>query len=198
MSVGISFIVSHYNRPIALMGCIAALLQQVGDNEIIITDNSTQETAIQFAKNLCELSPRITWLDTSLFCTAEDNLTACYRAANVAVGQATKEWVCFPSDDSYYVPNFVQIMLDTAVSQDLEMVYSDFIYDPRWNQLTYTVVQAAPRYYFFDKTCFILKRDRFKGFRTEMTPENDWHLIEDLIKEGLRHGHALGVLLVHN
>ena len=197
----ISYIVSHKDQPVQLITCVTSLLVQNGAKEILIADNSTDPEMIRYVEDTCKLSSCIRRISTAARCSvANERIAPCYTAANVvALEEAKGDWLCFPSSDSYYVPGFAVEMLRTAESEDLELVYSDFLYDPRYNNgLFYQVVSAAPRYRMFDKTCFLVKRNRFKGFPLENAVGDDFLMLKHLLEEGIRHGKAPGVLSVHN
>ena len=197
--MSISYIVSNYHSALSLLCCVTSLLQQDATEEILIADNSTDPQQIQFVENMLSLSYKIRRIDTSKVCpTPTEQVAPCYAAANEVAKEAKGEWLCFPSSDSYYVPGFARIMLDTADELGLEFVYADFLYDPRYNTTHYQVVQAYPRYRMFDKTCFIVKRDRFNGFPLKSNGADDYLLCAGLLEAGVKHGKAPGVLLVHN
>jgi hypothetical protein len=107
------------------------------------------------------------------------------------------DWLCFPSDDSYYVPRFSEIMLEAARAQNLDFVYCDMLYDWRPDDV-YRIMNVEPRSCAIDKTCFLVKREIFKGFPYHESGWNDGAFAEQLVAEGVRHGKAPGVLVVHN
>ena len=192
----ITFIVSTYNKSLQLMTCITSLLVQNVAKEIIICDNSDNPTSIQGNEGIVSIAPSIIRrIDTS---TVEPKHFASYATANSVYEEAKGEWLCFPSDDSYYVPGFAEIMLEHATRFDRDLVYCDFIYDPRYNGCYYQVVQAAPIARCIDKTIFLVKKEFFKGFELEDTTWCDWLTFKSIIDSGANHGHVPGVMVVHN
>jgi hypothetical protein len=59
-------------------------------------------------------------------------------------------------------------------------------------------MNAQPRTCAIDKTNFLVKRTVFKGFPPHESDWRDGALAEQLVAEGIRHGKAPGVLVVHN
>lgn len=197
----ISFIVSSYNRGVYLLTCLASLLSQNADKEIIVTDNSNDPEHKRFIAGFASISDKIKVVDTDIH-MSENRFTECYRAANyAAVNHAKGEWLCFPSDDNYYVPPFSEIMLQEANASNSDLVYCDFLYDPRWSGRYYSPVSALPKYGFFDKGCFIIKRDLFhklEGFTIMNNDSTDFDLVNRSISTEAKISKAPGVLMVHN
>ncbi len=189
----ISFIVSAYDRPDHLRCCLASLDLQ-GDHEIIVCDNGGT-----LYNQAITNHAGVIYLNTSKLVPQ-----TCYHGLEA---QPDGNWLCFPSDDSYYVPNFARIMLHTAEANNWEFVYSDVLYDPRLAHATrglhdtYSVMDTQPHCGSFDKTCFIVTRRAFEQVGGWPRHEADWRdgaLAEALVNAGIRHGKAPGILLVHN
>lgn len=190
----ISYIVSAYDRPVQLIGCLASLLSQSHqDFEIIVTDNASDSYSNSRAvTKVCGFVDRVLYLHT--------RMETCYHSAEHAVLSAAKgEWLCFPSDDSYYVPDFAKLMLEASVNRDL--VYCDCIYDPRRGG-TYSVLDTSPNMGYIDKTNFIVRKEWFVkvGGFPEKAPGScsDGLFIQNVVAAGARHGKASGVLCFHN
>jgi glycosyltransferase involved in cell wall biosynthesis len=184
----ISFIVSAYDRSDCLRCCLASLALQTKPYEILIACNS--DTHEMYAAHL-ELAK---YFEVMLFPTTG----GCYDASNeIAEHYAEGDWLAFPSDDSYYVPRFSEIMLATAEAAGWDFVYCDMVYD-RHPEGLYRVMNAQPRTCAIDKTNFLVKRAVFKGFPPHESDWRDGALAEQLVAEGVRHGKAPGVLVVHN
>lgn len=199
----VSFIVSHHNRAMQLIGALSSLFMQGCDKEIIITDNSTDLGNIALVESFCALCPEVfKRIDTS----AECNPTAVeiapnMKSANIGAKAAKGDWLCFPTDDSYYVPGFAAAMLGYAKEFDLELVYCNFVMDQRWNGMTYQVVEASPIQKLFDRGCFMVKREVFEaygGFALTDRMYDDINFCRTLVFGGVRHGHCPGVMVVHN
>lgn len=197
----ISYIVSSYERPGHLLCCLASLANQVcmtnGGFEIIVTCNSIDELEQNTHANVAHKFGAYIFFTAKTF-GAKD----CYDAAEYVVDIAKGDWLCFPSDDSYYVPLFLGRMLDAAQTHSWDFVYCDMLYTSKWHGWRYEVMDVKPVRQHIDKTCFILRRELFKGFpgkKNGMPCEADGELAEELVKRGVRHGKASGgALVIHN
>ncbi len=189
----ISYVVSVYDRPHLLNACLASLAIQAGDSETIVCANHTDRDMELACRLICDeyrahLEP-----------TGLAGATNPYESANMILTKG--EWLCFPSDDSLYVCQFAEIMLRTAANTGADLVYCDCVYKggetaaPNWRP--YTVLTTEPRMGKIDKTCFILRRELFKGFPPHPKGWSDGALIEQLVRDGVRYAKAPGVLVVH-
>ncbi len=199
----ISFIVSVYDRPEFLNACLASLAVQDGDKQIAITLNGDKEQS----RKIIEATKQYNafWSYTGL-----SGAKTCYEAALMCIetrgplGRPMNlikgEWLCFPSDDSLYVCKFSEIMLRTAAETNADLIYCDCVYRQdqtigKWPP--YQVLDTQPCMGKIDKTCFILRRELFKGFPPHPRGWSDGALIEQLVRDGVRHAKAPGVLVVH-
>lgn len=191
----ISYIVSAYNRPLQLIGCLSSLISQTHkDFEIIVTDNHPEAmNRIVITDIRSYGSFDITYLRTKM--------ETCYHSAEHAAFAAAKgEWLVFASDDSFYVPDFAQIMLDASAGFDL--VYCDCVYDKRRTG-KYEVMYSHPKVGHIDKTNFMVRKEWFvraDGFPEKLPPGgcSDGLLIEKLISMGARHRNVDQVLVFHS
>jgi len=170
-------------------------LQTEPNLEILVTDNSIDEEMRGHNDDACGLDSRIFYMR----CGG----TSCYRSGNIAARFAKGEYLCFPSDDGYYVPGFAALMLEAAEKNSWDLVYCDLLDDPRQFG-RYGVRDVKPALGHIDKTCYIVKRSVFLGmggFPLEEKSNDwaaDWWLVEELIKCGVRHGKLNQLLVVHN
>jgi glycosyltransferase involved in cell wall biosynthesis len=192
MKPRVSFIVSAFNRPNALNLCVASLrLQTCKEFEVIIADNS-RDGMISFAHK--QTARNMT--EAQQFCkhisTAEAAGRDCYESANLAANVAKGEYLCFPSDDGYYAPRFLELML--MHGSDSDLMYCNCIWDGRGygkgEELIHLVVE--PRRGKIDKGGFLVKREVFMksgGFKGPFGPERceDGFFIERLIRSGVTH-----------
>lgn len=195
----ISYIVSTYDRPLQLLGCLSSLLVQTHQEfEIIVTDNAPDKAI--FNENLAVVSylrnkhsfRSIRYLHTVM--------ETCYHSAEHAtLSCAAGEWLIFPSDDSYYVPDFAKLMLEKSVNADL--VYCDCVYDPR-RGCKYEIMDTKPSVGDIDKTNFMVRKEWFEkvgGFPDKKPGGcSDGLFIERAVLMGARHAKADGVLCFHN
>lgn len=194
----ITYIVSFYDRVQQLNTCLASLGAQAhrSTSEIIVCCNSTDDDVIKAAQMAC------LYHDAHCELTGLIGARDCYESAEI-IG-AKGDWLCFPSDDSYYVPLFAERMLDAALMHEWDFVYCDMLYASKWTvpEWTYSVMDVRPVKQHIDKTCFIVRRGLFNGFPGKLggAPcEADGALAEELVSRGVRHGKANGgALVVHN
>lgn len=196
MTDAISFIVSAYNRAPELAACLASLaLNPPG--KLVVVCNATDPRQLEAHRHIANQFSAV-FIETAIH-----GATCCYSASEIAAnlgGIAETEWLCFPSDDSLYVQDFAKIMLATAVKHNADLVYCDCVYRVGSEQNdwpAYTILDVSPRMGRIDKTCFIVRRNKFKGFPPHARGWRDGALIEQLIAEGIRHAKAPGVLVVH-
>ena len=192
--MGITFIVSAYDRPQFLLCCISSLkCQSIRADKIIIADNFDWKDTVNRSLQLA--------MELEVEYENPKAIECYWSGEQIGLSQENADWLCFPSDDSYYVPLFSEIMLDYAEKRGLDFVYCDCLYDPRRTG-KYDVMYVEPRVCSIDKTCLLVKRKVFTGFPGK-PPRNessaaDGLLAESLVARGLRHGKAPGILVVHN
>ncbi len=208
----VTYIVSAYDRPDMLRCCLASLAVQTDrDFEVIVADNS--KTFAEQQQNAAVVSAfhdsRFGHRDTD--CIKTVGGWDCYWSAEyVAYNWAKGDWLCFPSDDSYYVPVFQERLLTRAKKDNLQLVYCDMVHGrsitpeigSRFDRYERWFVE--PRVNHIDKTGFLIKRSSFGGFvgknRDAVGPAScDGLMIEDLVQRwSIRHGKVDEVLMVHN
>jgi GT2 family glycosyltransferase len=194
----VSFVVSAFNRPVELKLCLLSLALQTDPNwEIIVVDNSDDDhKATRNSLTYSGINRYIrTTNDTRISGAPHEH--SLYRATEMGVAAAKGKWLCFPNDDSYYCPWFLERMLGAAKANSWELVYCDLVAggpkEHHW-------MRTEPRRCQIDKTCFLVKRGWFRGFdhRPEVYAQADGLLIEDLVARGIRHGRVGQCLVVHN
>lgn len=194
----ISYIVSVFNSAERLPCLLWSLRAQTEkDFEVIVADNSTDD---EIAEKNWEATRSIIAGDY-LRMSYNECYSSAERAAKIAVG----DFLCFPSDDSYYVPTFGETMLHHAMDADLIMC--SILYDPRCGHGRYTCCPQKPERAWFDKTGFILRRSKFPGFENKVDHGNRYGIVMDcadgLLAERLVRGDVMwksipDVLVVHN
>jgi glycosyltransferase involved in cell wall biosynthesis len=185
----ISYIIAAYHHPVRLTCCLASLALQNPAGELIVADNSTDPRLREANGEVCQRFGAVR--SPHVFATG------CYDAAEPAVRLAHGDWLCFPSDDGYYVPGFSAVMLGAAGKHGWDFVYCDCLYDPRHGG-AYSVLEAHPSLGRIDKTNFILRRNWWRGFPPHEASWRDGALAASLVERGIRHGKAPGILVVHN
>jgi len=197
-------IVTSFNRPEELKVCLGSLCNQRKSSNrdeslyatIIVTDN-TASPLNHIIENIC-YDYDVKYVYT--------NTTDCYTAAEMVIDHVTTDFICFPSDDNYYVPEFAYRMLKYADTYGCDFVYCDMLYDPRyygsWTG-KYTVVDCKPKVNYIDKGGFIIRKQLFEslgGFPNK--PHNprsaaDGQLAELVVKCGAKVGKVQEILFFH-
>lgn len=195
----ISFIVSAYDRPKALRACLGTLSAQTEPHEIIVCCNSLQRCQIDMHREVCEE------FDAKLYLTGRWGAQCCYSSAEMVIdrGHVHGEWLVFASDDSLYVGRFSEIMLRAAREKRWDLVYCNMVYDSPMplSNYHYGDLDVQPKLGRIDKTGFMLRREWFKKFPNKSAAGSfsmsDGHLIDQLMKLGIKHGKAPGRLIIH-
>jgi hypothetical protein len=203
MNPAVTYVISAYNRPDHLLGCMASLMVQTDDNfEAIIADNATLPAYQRLNEIAVEKldDERFRHINTQAFNNSPG--FDCYHSAEVIVDRyAAGEYIVLPSDDSLYMPVFQETCLQAAREHDWQLIYVDMLYDRRGHGRYHHKV-VAPKVCEIDKTCFMLRRDCWIGFpdkpQTLSSSCCDGQMIERLVQSGIRHGHVAEPLVVHN
>ena len=212
----LSFIIAAHSRPNALRTCLSSIVQQTfGDWEALVCDNAEFMEYVLHHCVLCEIDKRIQYYPTCLNYDAKISQyhSSKWAAANVARG----EWLCFPSDDSYYVFDFASKLLaagETGLGCDiptggapgpLDLVGCDFVWGRRDGNggNVWTYCDFGPQVCHFDKTVFIVRREWFEriGWQGDISIPNypnDGLMAEKMVAEGARVGRVVEQLCVHN
>lgn len=193
----ISFIVSAYDRPDALKLCLLSLILQTEHNwEAIVTDNNPVALHSAFTLQVVQEldDSRIRYLHTG------HSAPECYRAAEIAAEVAHGDFLCFPSDDSYYAPYFAERLLALADQNSFELVFSDLVIIGPDNAI---VLPCAAACCHIDKTNFLLKRSRFTEFPGKSLEQggrscSDGLLIDEVVRQGIMLGKVAQPLVIHN
>lgn len=187
----LTFIASTFNRPQVLLLLLNSLQLQTEKNfECIVTDNSTDPT-------LAEQNEFHVKMSGSRFRYLKTNYRECYSSAEEGALLATGKFLCFPSDDNYYLPQFAEMMLRKALNEGLDLVYCDCVYG-RPKAVPF-LLDVKPKVNHIDKGGFLVRRESFKSFpgKAAISCSDGW-LIEELVKKGVRHGKVESPLWVHN
>lgn len=115
---------------------------------------------------------------------------------------ATGKYLCFPSEDIYYVPKFIEYML--AEVKYFDLLYCNFVHE----YFGYKVIDAAPVVKKMDTCNFImLNHDKFKDITFESCFDYedkesiglaDGLFVEKLLVAGATNEKVDAVLMVHN
>lgn len=201
----VSYIVSVYDRLDHLKCCIASLgCQTDRDFEVIVVlthpaINYVLEVSTILQNNLPDV------IRSQVVNTITHDAHSTYHASNYGSGYAKGEFLCFPSDDSYYVPIFQEEHVRAAETNGWDFVYADQLYDRRQGDGKYSPMITQMQCCHIDKTGFLIRRRVFEelnGF--EGLDENsqlgtaDGFFAEKCRDRGVPNGKIHEVFSVHN
>jgi glycosyltransferase involved in cell wall biosynthesis len=197
--VKVSYIVSAYDRPRLLPVCLWSLAAQTDEDfEVIVTDNSTDHEMQAKHRKVVESlhDKRFRYFATASKIEVGD----CYWSAEWGARKAKGDWLCFPCDDCYYVPEFQERMLEVADLYAWKLVLCDAVY--RYNVKRYAVLQMKAHMNVAAKSSFMVSRDVFTGFKLKPAVPApcaaDAAMIGELVKAGVPYGTVQDVMVVHN
>lgn len=203
----ITYIVSAFNRPLMLPVALWSIKgQSHQDFECFIADN-TDNAGIYKAHDQAIKAmndPRFRHINTSKKTKVGD----CYWSAEwIAAHFPMGRWLCFPCDDTYYVPEFAQRMLVMAARENADYVFVKNIIagpealggpDSGYAMWTQRLHRTA-------KTSFIVKSRVFKevgGFQGKMdrmaTVNADYFFSTQMVQAEKKIARVDECLLVHN
>lgn len=197
----VTYIVSAYDRPLHLRGCLASLQVQTDpDFEVIVADNGGLEHNAIITGQMND--ERFRYINTGVYTTTP--AWDCYWSAEWVVEHEAKgEWICLPSDDSYYMPIFQQVCMEKAKLNNWQLVFPNMLYDRRLNGSTYSVLDTSPHSCRIDKCGFFIRRDVWIGFPGK--PQGyrqssccDGEMIQQVVERGARWGKIEECLVIHN
>lgn len=194
----LAFIVNAFENYMQLTCCLSSLQLQWTSktfNAIIhVADNSKDANERSMIRSTCqELGSDTVPVQ---YHKTEGH---CYTASHQVAKNIAADYFCFASSDGYYVPGFSSIMMETAARTDADFVYCNALYDPRLHgRGIYSVLDSFPEMRWIDKTNFIVRSTKFKGWPAHPQMWCDGQFVEDLVASGGKIAKAKGILVVHN
>ena len=172
------------DRPDFLRVLIACLRVQTSEKwELIVLDQTPYATClppVMEARALGET--RIEWEAVPKVGDIGQSMKSAYSEF------ARGEYLCFPNDDAYYVPVFVDKLVWYGRAQNLDLVYCDWLFDRADNTVPYRHMPGRPKLGWIDIGGFIVRKTALMadgwGDRDE---GGDGHLVERLAS---KHKHA--------
>lgn len=200
----VTYIVSSFDRPRALRGCLAALQVQTDpDFEVIVADRAADEKiAAEHWLIVSEMrDERFRYVHGGQLDAQWSQNCLWFATWLIDNGHTHGEWLCFPSDDSYYMPTFQATCLTRARLNNWQIVWPEMLYDPRLHG-RYAFLDARACVGGIDKTGFLLRRDAWIGFPTlgQVYGDScaDGEMIVTLVGRGVPHGKVEECLVIHN
>lgn len=203
----ITYIVSAFSRPVMLPVALWSIKgQSHQDFECYVADNTDNNNTSRAHEDVIKAmrDPRFKYVRTAKKTKVGD----CYWSAEWIVSHFPMgRWLCFPCDDTYYVPEFAQRMLVMAARENADYVFVKNIIagpealggpDSGYAMWTQRLHRTA-------KTSFIVKSRVFKevgGFQGKMdrmaTVNADYFFSTQIVNAGKKIARVDECLLVHN
>lgn len=93
---------------------------------------------------------------------------------------ATEEWVIMTGEDNYYVPEFVDIMLNESINQ--HFVYCDMVHN--WINKEYVPIKSSLRLGGIDIGSFMTKTNLAQKIKLKKEHEwADWYFVQDFMNK---------------
>ncbi|WP_187773839.1 glycosyltransferase family 2 protein [Sphingobacterium hotanense] len=128
----VSIIIPVYGVERFISKCLTSVLNQTYDAlEIIIIDDATQDRSIELAKQLLNEYPNRT--NSTVFIKHEVN-QGLPSARNTGLKNASGIYVLHIDSDDWIENDMVEKMVESAISKDLDIVYSDWFLSFRKNE----------------------------------------------------------------
>lgn len=113
--------------------------------------------------------------------------------------RATSTFVGFPNDDAYYVPRYLELMVEALNRHQADLAYCDFVINSDMHGRPYQVYAAAPVTGRIDVGGFLVRRELLIAHGwPDKGPTGDGALIESLVKQGAKHVRVPMVAYVKN
>ena len=175
--MNIQFIIPTYKRTEHLFTIVSSILSQTNPNWTIhiVGDNIPQ--------------PNLDRLKSFLNLINDDrikftNLPERYNdwghtPRNYGLEQSTSEWVIMTGEDNYYVPEFVNEMLQVSEGQDF--IYCDMVHN--WSNKEYVGINTAVEFGRIDIGCFMVRTDKGNKIKINTKEEwGDWYYVKEFME----------------
>ena len=118
MSITVSIIVPVYNVEAYLEECLESIVNQTYKNlEIIIVDDCSTDDSLKICKKYQESDSRI-----NIICN--DTNIGQSQSRNKGINMAIGDWLCWVDSDDVIALNYVEVLLNTALTNNVVMVQS--------------------------------------------------------------------------
>lgn len=130
---------------------VYSLLAQTYDNfEIYIHHDGPLDDTL-LAEKFRAISDKITFIDN----LEHKGNWGFYHRHSVSLMEPKPEWVLYTNEDNYYVPIFLETMINTAISNNSKMVYCNMVHDG----IGYQAIDTYPEVNRIDMGAFITHID---------------------------------------
>lgn len=185
-----AYLNTSQRRVDGLYTCVYSFLSQTYQNFEIFIHHDGPLIDTSLADKFRRISDKITFIDD----LEHKGHWGFYHRHKVSLIEPCSEWVLYTNEDNYYVPTFLETMINGAINSNSKMVYCDCLH----NYDSYQVLNTQVRQNNIDMGCFISHIDLIKT-----TPWTDFVAVADGIyaeKIGSKTTpfKVNGVLFVHN
>lgn len=192
----ITIIVSTHKRLPALGVLIGSFLCQTHqDWHMVIIHDGPDDDFLVFSERY-QGGGRFRWIQT-----AERYGNWGHELRSIGLNHVGTPWLMWTNDDNYYVPTFLERMLEAAGEHDLDMAICNMLHDSHGGQENYYhVLDAQLERGKIDIGCFIVRAEMAKqvGFNGRDYAA-DWQFVSELLETcNPRVGKVSEVLCVHN
>ncbi|PLR80756.1 maturation of the outermost layer of the spore [Bacillus canaveralius] len=121
----VSIILTSYNKPLYVAESIESVLQQTEEDwELFIMDDNSNEDTSQVLHSYLR-DPRIFYMNSGIDDNKRFQTTRYAVLINQAIPRTTGKYISYLTDDTVYMPNRLQVMLDFFnKNPTVEIVYS--------------------------------------------------------------------------
>lgn len=187
----IEFAIPTYNRPHHLATLLNSLMAQTNPNWTahVVADGSpvgTFDSLFEYFKD----EPRIRF--TRL---PERHNDFGHTPRNTGLADCKQEFVCMTGEDNYYVPTFVDEVLN-AFDPDTNFVWTDMVHN--WGK-EYLYIQSILFWGHIDIGNSVFRTEYAKQFRLDTTKHAaDWEMIKAFVQRYGGVAHIKKCLYIHN
>lgn len=197
----VSVILPTYNNSHLLHKCINSVLsQKFNDLELIIIDDGSTDNTELVCKEFQKKDSRIEYIKIKNSGVAE--------ARNTGLNIAKGKYICFIDSDDEYFSNYLSIMVDTMIKNDIDLAWCDYTND---NSSAETSIDIA----FFEKDDaidiilltqkvnsvwrYIFKREKINKIQfAKMAFCEDFFFVLAYLKKVSRTAHIMSKLYYYN
>lgn len=195
----IEFIIPTYNRTKHLTALLASLTAQTSPDwkAHIIADHPEQDVVDEINRILTFFNDdrfKLTVLDVR-------HNDWGHTPRNIGLDLSEEKWLVMTGEDNYYVPTFVENMLNETMDPQANFVFCCFLHNQAQMGNSYYPIKADIKEGKIDIGCYIFKKDFLNGIRLRTDlPEADYYFAIDYINKS-PYNHRIyvdEVLYVHN
>jgi succinoglycan biosynthesis protein ExoO len=159
----VSVVVPVYNSASTLRRAVtSALRQSLGEIEILIVDDCSQDISLALARELATVDNRI-----RILALPENRGKA--HAMNVAIGEASGAWVAVLDADDWYEPNRLAVLIAAANSQCVTLAADNqYFHDAGANRIVRTAFPVTQGTQPLTRQVFVAGSDPYADFNYGM------------------------------